>query len=85
MDEKILIRIWPTTKKYIIHCDNQSIIHLSKNSTFHSRSKHIDAKYHWIGDVLELKELHLEKVHTSENGSDMFTKSLPKEKLEACR
>ena len=63
----------------------ESVIHLSKNSTYHSRSKHIDVRYHWIRDVLEMKELQLEKVHTNENRSDMLTKSLPKEKLEACR
>ena len=70
---------------YTIYCDNQSAIHLSKNSTYYSRSKYINVRYHWIRDVLELKELQLEKVHTNENGSDMLTKSLPKEKLEVCR
>ena len=80
--EKFLQELGLQQEKYIIHCDNQSAIHLSKNSTFHSRSKHIDVKYHWICGVLELKDLHLEKVHTSKNGLDMFTKSLPKEKLE---
>ena len=35
--------------------------------------------------MLESKQLYLEKIHTSENGSDMLTKCLPKEKLEeAC-
>ena len=70
---------------YTIYCDSQSVIHLSKNSTYHSRSKHINVRYHQIRDVLEMKELQLENVHTNDNGSDMLTKSLPKEKLEACR
>ena len=26
---------------YVVYCDNQSAIHLSKNSTFHARSKHM--------------------------------------------
>jgi hypothetical protein len=51
---------------------------------FHSRSKHIELRYHWIRDVLENKELVLEKIHTSENGSDMLTKLIPSLKLEAC-
>ena len=42
-------------------------------------------RYHWILDVFEMKELQLEKVHINDNGSDMLTKSLPKEKLEAYR
>ena len=35
--------------------------------------------------MLESKQLYLEKIHTSENGLDMLTKCLPKEKLKACR
>ena len=35
-----------------LFCDSQIAIHLSKNSMFHSRSIHIDVRYHWIRDVL---------------------------------
>ena len=38
--------------KYVLFCDNQSVIHLSKNASFHSKLKHIDVHYHWIRDVL---------------------------------
>ncbi|CAL1406718.1 unnamed protein product [Linum trigynum] len=65
--------------------DSQSAIHLAKNASFHARSKHIDVRYHWIRDVLEMKQLQLEKIHTDENGSDMCTKTLPREKFEFCR
>jgi len=40
---------------------------LVKNPTFHSRSKHIDVRYHWIRDALDAKLLELEKVHTNDN------------------
>ena len=66
-------------------CDSESAIHLGKNSSFHSRSKYIDVRYHWIRDVLEKKLLQLEKIHTDENGSDMLTKTLPREKFEFYR
>lgn len=33
-------------EKYELFCDNQSAIHLGKNSSFHSRLKHIDVRYH---------------------------------------
>ncbi|CAL9011601.1 unnamed protein product, partial [Prunus brigantina] len=56
--------------KYTLHCDSQSAIHLSKNPSFHSRSKHIDVQYHWIRDVLEFKQLQLEKIHTDDNSSN---------------
>ena len=82
---KFLEELGLKQEKYGVYNDSQSAIHLSKNSTFHSRSKHIDVRYHWIHDVLESKQLYLEKIYTSENGLDMLTKCLPKEKLEACR
>ena len=33
--------------------------------------------------VLEKKQLQVEKIHTTENGSDMMTKSFFKEKLKS--
>ena len=42
-------------EKYVVYSNSKSAIHLSKNSTFHLRSKHIDVRYHWIRDVLESK------------------------------
>lgn len=71
--------------KYVLFCDNQSAIHLSKNSSFHSRSKHIDVRYHWIREVLSSKQMQLEKIHTDDNGADMLTKVVTREKLEVCR
>lgn len=66
-------------------CDNQSVIHFSKNSMYHSKSKHIELRHHWTLDVLEKKELVLEKIHTANNGFDMLTKVVSPLKLEACR
>jgi len=67
-------------EKYILYCDSQSDIHLSKNSSSHSRSKHVDVCYHWIRNALNKKLLQLEKIHSDNNGVDMTTKALPKEK-----
>ena len=67
------------------YCDSQSVIHLSKNPNFPSRSKHIDVGYHWICDALEMKLFCLEKIHIDENRSNMMTKPIPIEKLQFCR
>jgi hypothetical protein len=71
--------------KYVLFCDNQSAIHLSKNASFHSRSKHIEVRYHWIQNMLSSKQLQLEKVHTDDNGADMLTKVVTRAKLDVCR
>ena len=65
---KFLEELGLQQKKYIVYSDSYSVIHLSKNWTFHSRSKHIDVRYYWIRDVQESKQLYLEKIHTNESG-----------------
>ncbi|GAA0153795.1 hypothetical protein LIER_11952 [Lithospermum erythrorhizon] len=42
-------------RQFTILCDSQSAMHLSKNPSFHSRSKHIQIRYHWIRNLLEEK------------------------------
>jgi hypothetical protein len=48
-----------------LYGDSESSIHLEKNSTFHSNTKHIQLRYHFIRSVLEDGHLKLEKIHTS--------------------
>ena len=71
-------------ENYIIFCDSQSALHLSKNTMYHARTKHIDVRYHWIRQAIEEKSFQLQKVHTDHNTADMMTKVVPKEKLELC-
>jgi hypothetical protein len=71
--------------KYVLFCNNQSDIHLSKNASFHLRPKHIEVRYHWIRDMLNSKQMQLEKVHTDDNGADMLTKVVTRAKLDVCR
>lgn len=68
-----------------LYCDNQSAIHLVRNPIFHSRSKHIDVRYHWIHDALDQKRFQLEKIHNDDNGSDMVTRTLSTKKFNFCR
>ena len=48
-----------------LYSDRKTTIHVAKNSTFHSKTKHIKLRYHFIGSVLENGQLKLEKIHTS--------------------
>ncbi|OAE29570.1 hypothetical protein AXG93_702s1240 [Marchantia polymorpha subsp. ruderalis] len=58
----------------VLFCDNQSVIHLTKNQMFHESTKHIDIKLHFIQNVIVEVYVVVEKVHTDENPMDMATK-----------
>eukprot|EP00253_Pinus_taeda_P011150 PITA_11150 len=67
-----------------LFCDSQSAIHLAKNPAYHSKSKHIPIKYHFVRQVITKRGISLEKVHTKENCANMFTKLVLLEKLRWC-
>ena len=49
---------------------------LEKNQVYHARTKHIDVRFHKIRELVSSSELLFEKSHTSENTTDMLTKSV---------
>ena len=57
---------------------------LSKNLAFHSKSKHIQMRYHFIHYLVEDKLVILEKISGSKNPADMLTKGVTTEKLKLC-
>ena len=68
----------------ILHNDNQSAIFLAKNSIFHSKSKHIQTKYHFIHYLVENKLVILKKIYGSKNPVDMLTTGVTIGKLKLC-
>ena len=71
-------------RDYIIHCNSQSAIDLSKNTMYHARTKHIDVRYHCIKKAIEEQMFQIRKIHTYENTADMMKKVITKEKLAQC-
>ena len=61
-----------------IHCDNKSAICLANNPEFHSRSKHIDVRFHFIREKVSEKTIALKFIPTDEMVADMMTKGLAK-------
>lgn len=59
-----------------INCDNQGAIRLAKNPVYHSRTKHINVKHHFIRDHVKDGLVQLNYVNTSENIADILTKPL---------
>ncbi|MCO5607973.1 hypothetical protein L7F22_062175 [Adiantum nelumboides] len=68
----------------VLHCDSRSARALANNHVFHSKSKHIEVRYHVIRDVLAGKRIELVKVHTDDNTADALTKSLALERFAHC-
>jgi hypothetical protein len=60
----------------VIHFDNQSCIKLSENPMFHDRSKHIEMRYHYVGDMVQKNILSIQYVLTGEQTADILTKPL---------
>ena len=53
-------------KQLDVYSNNQSAIHLAKNQVFHSRTKHIDFRYHFVREILE-EEILIQKIDTKEH------------------
>ena len=68
-----------------LHCENASIIKLSKNDVMHGRSKHIDIRYHFIRDLFNEGVIELIHCVTEEQMADIFTKALKLEVFERLR
>ena len=67
-----------------IFCDSQSAIHLDINLVYHSKTKHIEVKYHFVRQAISEGGVDLKKVHTKGNSAEMFTKPVLLEKLCWC-
>ena len=58
----------------VLGCDSQSVVYLDMNDMFHSRTKHIDVRHHFIRQVLEDGLVTLTKIKTQDNPADILTK-----------
>nr|GFB20901.1 retrotransposon protein, putative, unclassified [Tanacetum cinerariifolium] len=68
--------------KVPIYCDSKSAIAISYNSIQHTRTKHIDVRYHFIKDHVEKGTIELYFVGTEYQLADLFTKSLPEARFK---
>nr|GFA18673.1 putative ribonuclease H-like domain-containing protein [Tanacetum cinerariifolium] len=58
-----------------IYIDNESTICIVKNPVFHSKTKHIEIRHHFIRDAYEKKLIQVLKIHTDDNVADLLTKA----------
>nr|GEX66961.1 retrovirus-related Pol polyprotein from transposon TNT 1-94 [Tanacetum cinerariifolium] len=68
--------------KIPMYCDNKSAIALCCINVQHSRSKHIDIRYHFIKEQVENEVIELYFVNTEYQLADLFTKALGRDRIE---
>nr|GEX08706.1 putative ribonuclease H-like domain-containing protein [Tanacetum cinerariifolium] len=57
-----------------IYIENNSTICIVKNPVYHSKTKHIEIRHHFIRDCFEKKLISVDYIHTDENVADLLTK-----------
>jgi hypothetical protein len=65
-----------------INVDNHGTILFAQNSGYHSRSKHIDIRHHFIWENIAFNKVSVSYIPTDENAADIFTKGLTLSKHE---
>ena len=68
-----------------IFCDNKATIAMTRNPAFHSRTKHIDIRFHFIRDLTSEGIIELKYCPTNEQVADVFTKALSQAKHDYFR
>ncbi|GJV98163.1 retrovirus-related pol polyprotein from transposon TNT 1-94 [Tanacetum coccineum] len=58
-----------------IHVDNESAICVVKNLVYHSKTKHIEIRHHFIRDSYENKLIKMDQDYTTTNVADLLTKA----------
>src|SRR5580765_1363923 len=69
-------------KPITIFGDNKSAIALAHNGQYHSRTKHIDIRYHFIRYIIENGSIKLIYCPTDDQTADTLTKALPSTKAK---
>ena len=63
-------------KQIKLICANQTDLHISSNSVFYERTKHIEVDYHFIKEKIASRCMTTSFVNSNDQLPDIFTKSL---------
>ncbi|GKF01031.1 hypothetical protein Tco_0027954, partial [Tanacetum coccineum] len=66
----------------MIHIDNESTICIVKNPVFHSKTKHIEIRHHFIRYSYEKKLIQMIKIYTDQNVADFLIKAFDVSKFQ---
>ena len=80
--KKVLTDYGISQDTMVVYYDNSSAIDISKNLVQHSKTKHIEIRYHFNRDLVERKIVCLEYIPTERRNADIFIKPLDRSKFE---
>ena len=66
-----------------IFCDNESAVVLAQEPRSQKRTRHILRKYHYVRQVVADKDIVINRINTSDNLTDPFTKPLAQAKHDS--
>jgi hypothetical protein len=66
-------------------CDNESAMRMMDNHVEHSRTKHIDIRYHFLRDHQQKGDIEIAYVSTNNQLADIFTKPLDEKTFSKLR
>jgi hypothetical protein len=66
-------------------CDNESAIRMADNPVEHSRTKHIDIRYHFLRGHQQKGDIEIAYVNTQNQLADIFTKPLDEKTFSKLR
>jgi hypothetical protein len=66
----------------VILYNNMLAIVMTKNPVFHTKSKHMQLRHHFIKDMVSKKEIQLKFINTNDQPANVLTKIVPVEKFQ---
>jgi hypothetical protein len=66
-------------------CENESAIRITENPVEHSRTKHIDIRYHFLRDHQQKGDIKIAYVNTHNQLADIFSKPLDEKTFSKLR
>lgn len=82
--QRLICEITGECSSVTIFNDNQSAQKLAQNPVHHSRTKHIDVRYHFIRELVENNKIVLSYLPTEKMLADVLTKGLGRCNHQRC-